>query len=113
MTVRDWLKLDRAVSSQVGIRGWEKVCALPFSAPAGAHDTVEISLVESGPVKYEIAGRETIVPEVHVFVVPRGVEHATSFLTPVRAIALWLGSDFVAEIADAMGPDVTRRAVPT
>jgi AraC-like DNA-binding protein len=113
MPVRDWLKLDRAVSSQVAIRGWEKVCALPFAAAPGAHDAVEISLVEAGTVKYEIAGTETIVPEGHVFVVPRGVEHATSFLTPVRALALWLGADFVAEIADAMGPDVTRRAVAT
>lgn len=102
--VHDWLKLDRAVSPQVRVHGWEKVCALPFVAAPGAHDAVEIALVESGVVKYEIAGRETIVPEGHVFVVPRAVVHRTSFLTPVRAIALWLGADFVAEVGDAMGP---------
>jgi AraC-like DNA-binding protein len=113
MTVRDWLKLDRAVSSQVAVRGWEKVSALPFAAAPGAHDAVEISLVESGTVKYEIGGEETIVPEGHVFVVPRGVEHATSFLTPVRALALWLGADFVAEVADAMGPDVAKHGLAT
>lgn len=102
--VHDWLKLDRAVSSQVRVHGWEKVCALPFVAAPGAHDAVEIALVESGVVKYEIAGKETIVREGHVFVVPRAVVHRTSFLTPVRAIALWLGADFVAEVGDAMGP---------
>ncbi len=53
------------------------------------------------------------MPEGHVFVVPRGVEHATSFLTPVRALALWLGADFVAEVADAMGPDVAKCALAT
>ena len=104
MSVREWLKLDRAVSPSVAVRGWEKVCALPFVAAPGAHDAVEIALVESGVVKYEIAGSETIVREGHVFVVPRGVAHRTSFLTPVRAIALWLGADFVAEVGDAMGP---------
>jgi AraC-like DNA-binding protein len=102
--VHDWLKLDRAVSSQVRVHGWEKVCALPFVAEPGAHDAVEIALVGSGVVKYEIGRQETIVREGHVFVVPRGVVHRTSFLTPVRAIALWLGADFVAEVGDAMGP---------
>ena len=102
--LHDWLKLDRAVSSQVRVHGWEKVCALPFAAAPGAHDAVEISLVESGTVKYEIAGRETVVREGHVFVVPRGVVHRTTFLSPVRAVALWLGADFVAEVGDAMGP---------
>jgi AraC-like DNA-binding protein len=102
--MHDWLKLDRAVSTQVRVHGWEKVCALPFVAAPGAHDAVEIALVESGVVKYEIAGRETIVSAGHVFVVPRGVLHRTSFLSPVRATALWLGADFVAEVGDAMGP---------
>ena len=102
--VHDWLKLDRAVSPQVRVHGWEKVCALPFVAAPGAHDAVEIALVESGVVKYQIGDEETIVREGHVFVVPRGVVQRTSFLTPVRAIALWLGADFVAEVSDAMGP---------
>jgi AraC-like DNA-binding protein len=106
--VSDWLKLDRAVSSQVRVHGWEKVCALPFVAAPGAHDAVEIALVESGVVKYEIAGSETIVREGNVFVVPRGVVHRTSFLTPVRAIALWLGADFVAEVGDALAPHGSR-----
>ena len=102
--VHDWLKLDRAVSPSVRVHGWEKVCALPFVAAPGAHDAVEIALVESGVVRYEIAGSETIVREGNVFVVPRGVVHRTSFLTPVRAIALWLGADFVGEVGDALGP---------
>jgi AraC-like DNA-binding protein len=109
--VRDWLKLDRAVSSKVRIHGWEKPCSLPFAAPPGAHDAVEIALVDSGTVKYTIAGRDTLVPAGHVMVVPRGALHATTFLTEMRAVALWLGADFVAEIADAMGPEVAKLAL--
>jgi AraC family transcriptional regulator len=111
MMVRDWLSLDRAVSSQIAVRGWEKVCALPFVAAPGAHDGVEVALVLSGVVKYEIAGCETIVDDGHVFVVPHGVEHRTSFLTPVRAVALSLGADFIGEVADAMGPEFERPAL--
>jgi len=109
--VRDWLKLDRAVSSHVRLHGWEKESRTPFAAAPGAHDAVEIALVCSGTVKYAVAGREIIVPEGHVIIVPRGIVHATSFLTPVRALALWLGADFVAEIADAMGPDTSTFAL--
>jgi AraC-like DNA-binding protein len=109
--VRDWLKLDKAVSSHVRLHGWEKACPKPFAAAPGAHDAVEIALVCSGTVRYTVSGREIIVPEGHVIVVPRGVAHATAFLTPVRALALWLGAEFVGEIADAMGPDVSSFAL--
>jgi AraC family transcriptional regulator len=109
--VHNWLKLDRAVSSHVRLHGWEKECPTPFAAAAGAHDAVEIALVCSGTVKYAVAGREIVVPEGHVIVVPRGVVHATTFLTPVRALALWLGAELVGEIADAMGPDVSSFAL--
>ena len=102
--VRDWLKLDRAVSSHVRLHGWEKECRTPFAAAPGAHDAVEIALVCSGTVKYTVSGREILVPEGHVIIVPRGVEHATSFLTPVRALALWLGADFVAGDRRRHGP---------
>jgi AraC-like DNA-binding protein len=109
--VRDWLKLDCPVSSQVRIHGWEKECVLPFAAPPGAHDVIEVALVESGSVKYTIGGREFSVPEGHVMVVPRGVEHSTTFVTDVRAVALWLGADFVAEMSDAMGPEIAKLAL--
>jgi AraC-like DNA-binding protein len=109
--VRDWLKLDRAVSSQVRVHGWEKECQQPFTAAPGAHDAIEIALVLEGTVQYTVGGRDILVPEGHVVIVPRGVEHATSFVTPVRALALWLGADFVAEIADAMGPEIASLAL--
>lgn len=72
---------------------------------------MEIALVESGAAKYTLAGREILVPEGHVIPVPRGVVHATSFLGRVRAVALWLGADLVAEVADAMGPEMARFAI--
>jgi len=109
--VRQWLKLDRAVGSRVRVHGWEKACALPYAAPAGAHDAVEIALVESGAVKYAIGAREFVAREGQVVIVPRGVAHATTFLTEVRAVALWLGADFVAEVADAMGPGIAKVAL--
>jgi len=109
--VRSWLKLDRALSSHVRVHGWEKECALPYAAPAGAHDAIEIALALRGSVRYEIGRRTFDVSQGHVIVVPRGVAHATTFLGEVRAVALWLGAELVAEIADAMGPDVAKLAL--
>jgi AraC-like DNA-binding protein len=111
--VRDWLKLDRAPSSQLRIHGWEKESAEPYAATASTHDAVEIALVCQGTVRYAMRGRDVLATEGQVVVVPRGVEHATSFLTPVRALALWLGADFVAEIADTMGPATSALAAGT
>ncbi len=109
--VRDWLKLDARVSSQLRVHGWEKGCTAPFVAEPGAHDAVEIAVVEAGRVSYRIGERETFVSEGQLMIVPRGVTHATSFLGEVRAFALWLGADFVAEVSDAMGPDVAKLAL--
>jgi AraC-like DNA-binding protein len=109
--VRSWLKLDRAVTSHVRVHGWQKECSMPYEAPPGAHDAIEIALVEHGSVKYAVGGRELYAPEGHVVVIPRGVEHATTFLGEVRAVALWLGADLVAEVADAMGPDIAKLAL--
>jgi AraC-like DNA-binding protein len=111
MAVRDWLKVDRAVTSQLRVHGWEKETRERFDAPVGAHDSVEIAIIESGSVAYAIGSQTLSVRERQVVIVPRGVEHATSFLTPVRALALGLGADFVAEIADAMGPEVPKLAL--
>jgi AraC-like DNA-binding protein len=109
LPIYEWLKLDRAVSSQVRVRGWKKD---PHEALAGrptAHGAVEIALVQSGTLHYEIGGRKIIVPEGHVMVVPRDVEHTTTFMTPMHGVALWLGEDLVAQISDAMGPDTSAK----
>ena len=108
---RDWLKLDVKPSAQLGVHDWDKPCAVPFVSAPGAHDTVEISVVEAGTVSWTIAGQETFVREGQLMIVPRGVEHATSFLGEVRAIALQLDVDFVHEIADAMGPEIAKLAL--
>ncbi len=109
--VRDWLKLDRAVSSHVRVHGWVKECPLPFSAAPGAHDAIEVAVIDSGVVSYEVSGKETVVREGQVIVVPRGVEHRTAFHTAMRGVALWLDASFVAEIADAMGPELSSAAL--
>ena len=105
----DWLRLDRAVSSQVRVRGWKKDPRESISGRPTAHGAVEIALVQSGTLRYEIGGREIIVPEGHVMVVPRDVEHTTTFMTPMHGVALWLGEDLVAQISDAMGPETSAR----
>ena len=107
--IADWLKLDRTVSSQVRVRGWKKEPRESVAGRPTAHGAVEIALVQSGTLRYVIQGREVIVPEGHVMVVPRDVEHTTTFMTPMHGVALWLGEDLVCEIADSMGPDISAK----
>ncbi len=105
--VYEWLKLDREVTSQLRVRGWEKLSRGTVAAKPVAHpDAVELTLVEEGTLRYEVGGREIVASAGQIVVVPREVLHATSFLTPMRGVALWLGGDLVAEVADSMGPGV-------
>ena len=105
--VYDYLKLDRTVSSQLRVRGWEKPKTAAASG-AAAHHAVELTLIESGTVRYNIGAREHVVSAGDVMVVPYEVEHRTTFLTEMRGIALWIGEDLISEVSDAMGPDVQR-----
>lgn len=107
--VADWLKLDRALSTQVRVRGWKKEPREAIAGRPTAHGAVEIALVQSGTLRYVIGQREVIVPEGHVMVVPRDVEHTTTFMTPMNGVALWLGEDLVGELADSMGPEVSAK----
>jgi AraC-like DNA-binding protein len=104
----DWLKLDRVVSSQLRVRGWEKEPSGTVAGNEGAHAAVELALIESGTVKYTIGSREIVVGEGDVMIVPHELPHVTTFLTPMRGVALWLGADMVSEVCDAMGPGVAR-----
>jgi hypothetical protein len=104
--VYDWLKLDRVLSSQLRVRGWEKEPSGAVAGGCGAHAAVELALIESGDVKYTIGGRDTFVRAGDVMIVPHEVEHVTTFLTPMRGVALWLGADMVREVLDTMGPGV-------
>jgi AraC family transcriptional regulator len=102
----DWLKLDHVVSSQVRVRRWERARAeLATGKPTG-HDAVELALVESGTVRYTVGGRELLASARQLVIVPHGMVHTTSFLTPMRGVALWLGAELVGEIAETMGRDV-------
>lgn len=103
--VYDWLALDRTLSPQLRVRVWEKPRAESAGGSA-AHAAVELTLVESGHAKYVIGGREHLVGPGDVMVVPRDADHATTLLGDLRGVALWLGHELVAEVADAMGPAV-------
>ena len=105
--VYDYLKLDRAMSSQLRVRGWEKPRTAVASG-AAAHQAVELTLIEAGTVRYEIGGREHVVTAGDVMVVPHEADHRTTFLTEMRGIALWIGADLIREVSDAMGPEVSR-----
>ncbi len=105
--VYEFLKLDRAVSSQLRVRGWEKQ-PTAASSGAAAHHAVELTLIEAGTVRYEIGGREHVVTAGDVMVVPHEADHRTTFLTDMRGVALWIGEDLIREVSDAMGPDVQR-----
>lgn len=107
--IYEWLKLDRVVSSQVRVRGWQKDPREALAGRPTAHGAVEIALVQSGTLHYRIGDREVLVPEGHVMVVPRDVEHTTTFMTPMHGVALWLGEDLVAQISDAMGPETSAK----
>ena len=107
--IADWLKLDRTVSSQVRVRGLQKEPRGSIAGRSHAHPAVEIALVQSGTLRYVIGGREIVVPEGHVMVVPRGVDHTTTFMTPMHGVALWLGEDLGSEIADSMGPETSAK----
>lgn len=110
---RDWLAVDEIVSSQVRVRFWDKEASRTVASARGAHDAMELTWIESGTVKYDIGRREVAVSPGQLMVVPRQFEHATTFLTAMRGVALWVDPNLVAEIADAVGPsarDVMRDA---
>jgi AraC-like DNA-binding protein len=103
----DCLKLDHVVSPQVRIRRWERATTEQVSGKPTAHDAVELTLVESGTIAYSAGGRDFVAQAGHLITVPHGTVHTTSFLTPMRGVALWLGAELVGEIAETMGPEVS------
>ena len=106
----DWLTLDRAVSSDLRVRVWDK----PHPERAGgtaAHAALELTLVERGSVRYTVGRSEHVLEAGDVMVVPRDADHTTTFEGGMRGVALWLGEDLVQRAADALGPDVARGAL--
>jgi len=103
---RDILRLlrkDCTIGSSVRVRLWEHERNDRIGGAPCAHPAVELAWVESGAVLYRIGSTETVVSPGQAFIVPTGVEHATTMLTASRAGALWLDPEMVAEIADAIG----------
>jgi AraC family transcriptional regulator len=91
--------LNRSIG-QTHLRCWR--ADAPFAAPAAAHAACELAWVESGEVEYRIGRQRTVLRAGDCFFVPSGVEHATSFAGPIRAGALGLAPELVAELADAV-----------
>lgn len=79
-----------------------------YRAPQGAHASVELAWVERGSVTYRVGAREVVVGSGEAFLVPRGVEHATTFGGPAIAGALELSAEMLAELSDSLG-----RALPS
>jgi AraC-like DNA-binding protein len=74
-----------------------------YQAPRGAHASVELAWVERGSVSYRVGTREVVIGAGEAFLVPRGVEHATTFGEPAVAGALELSTDMLAELSDSLG----------
>lgn len=97
------LVVDRVVSENVRVRRWERQSPFPIAGRPGAHDGVEIAWIARGHVHYRIGQTSFDLAPSDVMVIPREVEHTTSFLTDVTAGAAWLSRDFFDEIWDACG----------
>ena len=80
-----------------------------YQAPRGAHASVELAWVERGTVRYRVGSRDVVVGAGEAFLVPRGVEHATTFAEPAVAGALELSAEMLAELSDSLG----RGALPS
>jgi AraC-like DNA-binding protein len=90
------------------VRLWRAEQGSDAATRPGAHPTIELAWIEDGAVAYTVGRTCTGVNAGGAFVVPAGVEHATTFPTPVRAAALWLVPEVVDEIGDALGVRAAR-----
>jgi len=97
------LVVDRVLSDNVRVRRWQRTSPLPIAGRPGAHDGVEIAWVVGGHVHYRVGSAAFDLAPGDVMVVPRDVEHTTTFLTDVTAGATWLARDFVDQVLDACG----------
>jgi len=97
--ILDWLKLDRAVAAEVRVQDTVSV----------ACSAIEIALVQEGATRRRIAGREVVVPEGYVLVIPRDSERTTTFTTAHYAVALWLGDAMVEQLTRSLEDDPANR----
>jgi AraC-like DNA-binding protein len=93
--------LDRQITPQVRVRGWSS--RLDVHHAEGAHPTVEVSWVQAGRARYHVGRRDLDVVAGQAVVIPSQVVHCTSLAAGTRAGAIWLGSQLVVEVGDAIG----------
>ena len=97
--ILEWLKLDRAISSDVCV--------------SSACDSVEIALVQSGAPRRETAGGKLFIPKNHLVVIPRNGdgEDTTTVTTSKHGVSLWLSDDLVDRISEMLETDQAARRV--
>ncbi|MFO0552266.1 MAG: AraC family transcriptional regulator [Polyangiaceae bacterium] len=101
--LRDLLKIDRAVNSDVRLRHWVRDGDDAARFSPAAHDALELSVIHEGHVAFDAGGEEIVAGPGECVLVPIGVSHRTSFLSSMRGTAVWLGPELVRELADALG----------
>ncbi len=94
--ILEWLKLDKAVSSDVSVRS--------------ACDAIEIALVQFGPLHREIVGGKIFVPKGHLLVIPSDRDDTTTVMTSKHGVSLWLSEDLVDRICDVLEGDSSARS---
>jgi AraC-like DNA-binding protein len=100
--VYEQLERDCPIGANVRVRLWAHRDGTPIRGARVAHPGVEVAWLEAGEAEYVIGSRSFIVHAGEAAVVPAGVEHATTFTPGTRATALWVSSELVAEMSDAV-----------
>lgn len=95
--INDWLKLDRALSSEVNV--------------TSTTSEIEIALVQSGALHREIVGGKIFVPKDHLLVTPRDGDDTTTVMTSKHGVALWLSDDLIARIVGVLETDPSARSI--
>jgi len=105
------LTLHRELTDSLTVRCWASSArgaggALDAASGPYAHETVEISWVDRGQLRYQVGRKQRLeAGPGDVVLIPAGVEHATRCIGQTEASALKISRDTVARISDAMGPD--------
>lgn len=93
------------------LRRWTHDGAPTAATRPSAHPAVEIAWVERGGLTYRIGARSLEAHAGAVVIVPRDAEHTTDFAASVRAGALWVTSDVIDELGQALGRRGAARAL--
>jgi AraC family transcriptional regulator len=100
--VSDVSVLDRFVTSQVRVRGWEHRGG-GVSWPVSAHAALEVACVESGAIGYRVGRKDLEVGPGDAIAVPARTEHASRLAPGTRATSVWIGLETICAVGEAMG----------